>query len=106
MTDDITARLVYRERAHLIAHLAAMYPSAIGTDPAEPDWPVVYIALPTGQVSWHIDKSDMDLFAAIPVGTAPAWDGHSTEEKHRRLDEWTQRLAARQSSPAGRVPSC
>jgi hypothetical protein len=101
MTDDITARLVYRERAHLVAHLAALYPSAIGTDSADPEWPVVYIWLPTGQVSWHIDRTDMDLFMAIPAGTAPAWDGHDTEEKYRRLDEFTRRLAAHLP-----VPSC
>lgn len=38
---------IYRERAHLVANLAATYPSHIGfTDPAEPEWAVVVIDLP------------------------------------------------------------
>ena len=37
----------YRERAHLVAHLAALHPSHIGhTDPAAPDWAVVTIETP------------------------------------------------------------
>ncbi len=46
--------------------------AGIAIDPAEPDWPVVYIELPTGQVSWHMP--------AHPV----SFDGHSTEEKYSR----------------------
>jgi hypothetical protein len=45
-------------------------------DPAEPEWPVVYIVLPTGQISWHMPQIDEE------------WDGHSTEEKHRRINEY------------------
>ncbi|HEY9261875.1 hypothetical protein, partial [Chitinophaga sp.] len=56
---------VYRERAHLVSHLAAIYESSLGTDPQDPDWPVVYIKLPTGQVSWHISPDDMDLFTDV-----------------------------------------
>ncbi len=41
-------------------------------DPAEPAWPVAFIELPTGQVSWHMPQH------------AREWDGHSTEEKYKR----------------------
>ena len=87
--------VLYRERHHLIAHVAALYPSVmvLNADPAEPDWPVLYITLPTGQVSWHIAPADMDLFRHVPVGAA-RWDGHDVTEKYRRLDEHTQRLTA------------
>jgi hypothetical protein len=44
----------------------------IKLDPQEPDWPVVYIELPTGQVSWHVPAY------------AGEWDRHDTEEKYRR----------------------
>jgi hypothetical protein len=88
----------YRERAHLVAHLAARYPSSIGTDPAEPDWRVVYVQLPTGQVSWHISRADSDLINfLLPDGTK--WDGHDTAEKYRRLDNHTQMLCE-DSEPA------
>lgn len=52
-------------------------PAGIRIDPAEPEWPVVYIELPTGQVSWH-----------MPQHPVP-WDGHDTEEKYRRIREYT-----------------
>lgn len=83
---------VYRERSHLVAHLAAAYPSSLTIDPAEPDWPVVLIDLPTGQLSWHISPDDMDLFGHVAQGAA-TWDGHDTQEKYRRLDEHTRALA-------------
>jgi hypothetical protein len=84
----------YRERACLVALLAAQYTSHIGcTDPAAPDWPVVIVELPTGQVSWHINPADMGLFAH--VGPKPhvsrGWDGHTTDEKYARI----AKLAAR-----------
>lgn len=50
----------------------------IGPDAAEPNWPVVYVELPTGQVSWH-----------LPQHGRP-WDGHSTEDKHQRIREFVE----------------
>lgn len=78
---------VYSERAHLVALLAKIFPSWVGTDPSEPDWPVVYIQLPTGQCSWHISPDDwQDLFAHLELSPdGPAWDNHSTSEKYRRI---------------------
>lgn len=45
-------------------------------DPADPEWPVAYIELPTGQVSWHLPQH--------PV----VWDRHTTEEKYRRIERF------------------
>jgi hypothetical protein len=45
-------------------------------DPAAPEWPCAYIHLPTGQVSWH-----------CPQFPDP-WDGHTVEEKYRRIDTY------------------
>lgn len=85
---------VYRERAHLVAHLAAIYPSHIGySDPEEPDWAVVFISLPTGQACWHVAPDDMDLFRHVRTDITESWDGHSTEEKYARLDAHTTQLA-------------
>lgn len=81
---------LYRERAHLVAHLAAIYPSVMvpDADPKTPGWPILYVQLPTGQVSWHLSFADMDLFNHVPTGHA-IWDGHDTPEKYRRLDAHT-----------------
>lgn len=82
---------VYRERARLSAYLAAVYPSHISpSDPDEPDWQVLIVETPTGQMSWHISAEDMDLFDHVPASYGAdwerPWDGHSTEEKYERLE--------------------
>lgn len=95
---------VYRERAHLVALLATMLPSHIGyTDPETPGWPVVVAETPCGQLTWHVAPRDVPLFADVrPTRPGDArWDGHSTEEKYRRV----RQLIAGFSSgalPAGR----
>lgn len=82
---------VYRERAHLLALLAAVAGRSNAwiaySDPAEPDWPVLTIVDETGQMCWHLAPSDLDLFDVrhVQLASPPAWDGHSTEEKYERL---------------------
>ena len=51
-------------------------PCGVRIDPQEPEWPVVFIELPTGQVSWHIPQYGM------------AWDNHTTDEKYNRIEEY------------------
>jgi hypothetical protein len=67
----------YQRRQWLVYHALELssligYPTGIGMDDKEPDWPVVYIELPTGQVSWH-----------MPPHPVP-YDGHTTREKYSR----------------------
>lgn len=83
-------RPVYREPAQLVAVLASLFPSVWAySDPAEPEWPVVYVHTPQAQCSWHLAVEDLDLFGHVPQ-VAPddpraRWDGHTTEEKYERL---------------------
>ncbi|MER8197079.1 hypothetical protein ABTY00_24315 [Streptomyces microflavus] len=95
MADIDPLSAVYRERAHLVAHLAAVYPAAIGTDPNEPDWPVLFIETDAGQLSWHIAPDDVPLFAHVPRSDSSVWDGHTTEQKYARLDNLTRTRAQR-----------
>lgn len=104
MAEADALNAAYRERAHLTAHLAAGYPSVLveGADADAPDWPVLFVKLPTGQVSWHISPDDVALFRNVRrtmagMPDAPAWDGHSTEEKYARVDAHTRALAAKES---------
>lgn len=82
----------YRERAHLVAYLAALHPSHIGhTDPNAPGWAVVTVEAPGGQMSWHIAERDMDLFTHVePTNRiCRGWDGHTADEKYERLRRLT-----------------
>jgi len=60
----------------MYAALLAGINAGIALDPAQPAWPVVYIELPTGQVSWH-----------MPAHPTP-WDEHTTEEKYDRCHKY------------------
>ena len=93
---------LYGERADIVALAVALsrrlgYAAGTSSDPNEPDWPVVYIELPTGQVSWHFSAND---FAACVPGGLPeyptAWDGHDTAEKYRRVREFVRTPAPTQ----------
>ena len=67
-----------------LAKLAMRAGFRVGVKPDD-EWPILYVDLPTGQVSWHIKASDM-------VGEWPPydgeWDGHDLEEKRRRVKEF------------------
>jgi hypothetical protein len=78
---------VYAERNAVVlafAHMAELQGWEVGkiTDPEEPDWPVLMIDTPAGQVSWHFQATDMPESMPVYPGK---WDGHSTSEKYKRL---------------------
>ncbi|MFI1701986.1 hypothetical protein ACH419_39400 [Streptomyces bobili] len=96
----------YRERAHLVALLAAMTDGAVITyapDIEEPGWQIVYLTLGGHQCSWHIAPRDADLFQHVErvaaLDVRALWDGHTTEEKYERIAAWTSDLA-QQCGPA------
>ncbi len=76
-TATIAARYAHRNALILSAlgHAArAGLPAGIGVDPADTTHPiVVYIQLPTGQVSWH-----------LPTHPQP-FDGHTAQQKYHRI---------------------
>lgn len=93
----------YRERNQLVCALSKLFPSWLDRHPdsdtswdAEWRW-IVFVRLPTGQASWHIHDSERGWFDHLVVG-GDAWDGHSTDEKYRRLAAITQRTGSCASS--------
>lgn len=92
----------YRERAQLLAWLAALHPAVRtpATDIDEPGWQILYLRPAAGgQMSWHIAPRDADLLGhveQVPVDDERAqWDGHTTEEKYQRIASLTADLAQR-----------
>jgi hypothetical protein len=76
---------LYRERAILTSHLSKIYPSTIfPSDADEPEWNVLTVMGPTGQMTWHISPDDMDLYGHVERRHV-LWDGHTTEEKYERM---------------------
>ncbi|WP_260616712.1 hypothetical protein [Streptomyces sp. WAC04189] len=92
----------YRERAHLVALLAAMTDGAViapAPDVDEPGWQIAYLTIGGHQATWHISPRDADLVAHIepvePDDPRAQWDGHSTELKYARIAAHTAELAER-----------
>ena len=52
-------------------------------------WPILYIDLPTGQVSWHIPKKE--LIGDWPIYQGK-WDGHDLETKRNRLKAYMEAM--------------
>ncbi|MEV7867450.1 hypothetical protein AB0P17_15415 [Streptomyces sp. NPDC088124] len=81
----------YRERAHLVAWLAALHPAVIApaSDVDEDGWQILYLTAGTWQMSWHIAPRDAELFAGVEHVDADdpraQWDGHTTEQKYDRI---------------------
>jgi hypothetical protein len=88
----------YEERNRVVVLLARMaivlgWKAGVGTHEDKPgeewesDWrSIVCIELPTGQASWHLHDSHKHLLTGLPRYEAK-WDGHTTGEKYRRLQE-------------------
>ncbi len=80
----------YKERNMLVCALTKLFPAYLARhdendESWEGDWMwIVYIDLPTGQVSWHIHDSERNLFNHLEV-KENNWDGHNTERKYQRL---------------------
>jgi hypothetical protein len=95
---DLELTGLYTERAQCVLALARAAKAAgcvVGfrNDPDLDDggppalWPVLFIDLPTGQVSWHFTVEDR--LSALDIGDYPGeWDRHDTAEKYRRLAAW------------------
>lgn len=82
---DAMRNELYHERALLLSVLTLHYPSIIGTDTKEPDWPVLYVSTPAGQISWHIAANDLELFKHVNRTSNAKWDGHTKAEAMDRL---------------------
>lgn len=91
---------LYDERARVVVALALAsralgYRIGFAVDPKEPDWPVLFIDLPTGQVSWHLTQAQRVDLAGDIGDYGGVWDGHSTTEKYERLRAWRPPLVDR-----------
>ena len=53
----------------------------------DPEWPILYLDLPTGQVSWHIPKKEIACNFPEYQGQ---WDGHDLETKRNRLKAYME----------------
>ncbi|MFI2033697.1 hypothetical protein ACH470_03195 [Streptomyces bottropensis] len=90
---------VERERAQLLAWLAALHPSTAAIAPAhDPDGSQdLYIVAGSWQLCWPISVRDADLFRHVPVvdvtDVRAQWDGHGSVQRAERLRDHVRLLA-------------
>lgn len=100
----------YRERAQLLAWLAAQHPAVLAPAPDvnEPGWQILYLNAGGQQLSWHIHPRDADLYGhvkQVPADDPRAqWDGHTTEQKYQRIAVLANSQSATTSSQIGSCP--
>lgn len=87
-TQSSTLEDAYFDRNQAVQVLAAMamalgHRVGLKADPEEPAWPVLYVDLPTGQVSWHLPIEEVTI-EDWPVYEG-AWDGHTLGTKRARI---------------------
>lgn len=88
------------ERRLMVALLSVMFPSVIsrwvpdesGMDQSFDEW-VVHIKLPTGQVSFRVGDERTPFFSHLLISNVPVYDGHSSDDKWRRIVAYIDRKA-------------
>ena len=73
----------------VMAKMAQELHYRVGVKDEKTDWPILYVDLPTGQVSWHIPKKE--LMGDLPIYEGK-WDGHDLETKRNRLKAYIEAL--------------
>lgn len=80
---------LYTERARLLGLLALCFPSSLEQSDPSPGFAWVLIMTDFGgnQIgSWHIADHDLRFFPNVRRNAGLRWDGHTTEEKHARIE--------------------
>jgi hypothetical protein len=84
-----TAEAAYRDRslvAQLCAKLAEQAGFNVSLDVTDPQWPILFIDFLDGQISYHLALNDLAHWTSeLPRAPIGHWDGHSVEEKQRRI---------------------
>lgn len=56
----------------------------------DPNWFIVVAELPCGQISFHYEMKDWDLFEIPEVNLPPEYDGHTAQDVAVRLREFLE----------------
>ena len=83
---------LYFHRNLLFINLCLQLKERACWKPHYPGWPILFLELPTGQISYHIPEDLLPLIEGkIPRNDEMTWDGHSSEmvlEKLRQTDQY------------------
>lgn len=79
------------ETASTVAYICKSRLHSDGTIPFnDPNWFIVVAELPGGQISFHYEMKDWELFDIPEVTIPPKYDGHSAADVAVRLRAWLE----------------
>ncbi|MGW7085044.1 hypothetical protein ACWGH2_16350 [Streptomyces sp. NPDC054871] len=92
---------IERERAHLLAWLAALHPATTvitpATDVDAEGWHYLYITAGGWQMGWPIAPAYLPLFQRVryvkPSDPRAQWDGHGSDQRYQRMRQHVRLLA-------------
>ena len=91
-SDSLNEAYFDRNQAAMLAAVLAFevgYPAGWVENADDPDWPILMLELPTGQVSWHIPKEEI-VEMGLGEPWAACWDGHDLTEKRKRIADYLE----------------
>lgn len=100
--DEKKLNEVYAERNRLALTLARLahalgHNAYFGEDRENgPDWCILFIETPAGQVSWHIPWGEIPDDDPVPLSFIAKWDGHTKAQANRRLEKWNLWISVKQ----------
>ena len=75
----------------LAAQMARQLGYRVGVREDEDGRPVLYIDLPTGQVSWHLQHERIERVLCMFPRYKGEWDGHSRHRRWKRIAAYLSR---------------
>jgi len=96
VTQSSTLQDAYFDRNQAAMALAAAcmsygFPAGL-KESDDPEWPILFVELPQGQVSWHLPR--VEIVEEWPTFEGE-WDGHTLEQKRQRLSAFIGYLLER-----------
>ena len=78
---------LYDHRNLLFINLCLQMPDKAHWKEGYPGWPVLFLELPVGQISYHVQEKYLPLFEKrIRRDDQRVWDGHTSPEVVNRLN--------------------
>lgn len=71
----------------VIAKMALKLGFIAGIRNRDGEWPLLYIELPTGQISWHLNSADLHAYLPDYDGV---WDAHTVDEKRDQIRKYLE----------------
>lgn len=83
---------LYEHRCLLFINLCLAYPKRAYWRPHYEGWPLLGLAIDSGQVTYHVPEKYLPLFADKIEQGGPEWDGHTPAQVVERLSQWAARV--------------